>query len=257
MAGDRDRVEPMTPNAPELVSSISTKSLGGARDSDAGEVRSSVMPDVTPIDARSPPHRSLTETRASKASDKCTAEPPLASGFGLIIDKEHALRTSLADWAGRIGGNRAADVEGILRQQQYQMDATIALLEQRYEGFSTGEHAAKTDNVRRSATSAPTSYEAGDVLRDLGGQHASLLVDIDALLERAPDGQRGELILAEVKRNHEEMAWVLTASLREDATAEKLTEKNHARVAGATSWAQENRDNEGGPTRPCSPHQSS
>ena len=47
-------------------------------------------------------------------------------------------------------------------------------------------------------------------------QHTSLLTDIEALIECAPDGQRGELILNEVGRNHEEMAWILTSLLRGD-----------------------------------------
>jgi hypothetical protein len=211
------------------------------------------MQDTTRLESRSPPHHAPAETRAWLAAHNTTAEPPLASGLGDLIDKEHALRSSIADRYGLIGGKHAAELARILRRQESQLDANIALLEQRYEGISTGEAPTDADDGDPSAPSRPASYEAGEVLRDLGVRHASLLADIDSLLERAPDGRRGELILTEVKRNHEEMAWVLNALLSEDVTAARAVEDQGGPAAGTMSREQENWDNEGGPER-TAPH---
>ena len=205
---------------------------------------------TTGLDARSPPEPQIPDALASIAAKNTTAEPPLGSGFGSLIDREHTLRGTLAECDGRIEGNHAADVERILQHQVLQMDANIALLEQRYEGIANGIPVVASIADRLPPGSEPGSYGAGDILPDLRGQHASLMADIDVLLERSPDGQRGELILAEVKRNHEEMVWMLTALLSEDATAAPAEAKN-ARTAGTMSRAQENWDNEGGPTPPA------
>lgn len=207
------------------------------------------MQNTTRLESRSPPSHDLAETRASLAAHNTTAEPPLASGFGALIDKEHSLRSAIADRYGLIGGKHAAALARILRRQEFQLDANIALLEQRYEGISTGEHPTEVDDGDASAPSGPASYEAGEVLCDLVVRHASLLADIDALLQRGPDGRRGELILTEVRRNHEEMAWVLNALLSEEQTAARVAEDHRVRAAGAMGRAQENWDNEGGPAR--------
>jgi hypothetical protein len=196
--------------------------------------------------ARSPPER-----RASPAAQNTTAEPPLRSGFGLLIDGEHRLRDSLAECSGRIEGNQAANVERILQHQQKQVDANIALLQQRYEGISTGQIGAESNQPRPTCMSDSTTLKTGDILRDLGRQLANLMTDIDGLVERAPDGQRGELILAEVRRHHEEMAWILKALLSEDETAARFEIPTAA--SDTAHREQENWDNEGGPIGNASP----
>jgi hypothetical protein len=88
-----------------------------------------------------------------------------------------------------------------------------------------------------------------ELLPDLIARHTQLLADIETLIGCAPDGQRGELILTEVSRNHEEMAWMLTALLKEDETVARFAADGGNQVTDSTRRAQENWDNEGGPVR--------
>jgi hypothetical protein len=91
--------------------------------------------------------------------------------------------------------------------------------------------------------------DEAQLLPELVAQHTRLLTDIDALIGCAPDGQRGELILTEVSRNHEEMAWMLTALLKDDESAGRIASEPGSERTAESIRAQENWDNEGGPVR--------
>lgn len=165
------------------------------------------MPSPTHDDSLSPCHSGGLVTRAQTDPQNDTAQPPLTSGFGAILEKEHALQTATVGSLGRVKGPRAVEIDRILRHQHARVGANIALLEQRYEARPNSPHG------QRTGVSSP--HET-DLLPDLIARHRALLTDIDALLASAPDGQRGELILTEVRRGHEEMASMLTALLGEN-----------------------------------------
>lgn len=187
-------------------------------------------------------------TRAERGAGNNTAQPPLTSGFGAVIEQERDLQSAIESSLGHLHGHRAGDIDRILRHQQSRLGANIALLEQRYEALPNPERFASW-NERHHA--ADTALDAGDrdesqVLTDLIARHTGLQTALDSLIECAPDGQRGELILREVTRNHEEMAWMLTALLNEDATSAPIAnDAGHLRPR-STKQAEERWDNEGG-----------
>ena len=164
-------------------------------------------------------------TRAPIGLQNYTAEPPLASGFGAVIEREYDLQIAIEESFGRVHGYYGAELHRILRHHHSRLGANIALLEQRYEalptafvicGFATPRFAQPAHGVQ--------------MLPGLIEQHTELLAVVEGLLGASPDGRRGELILAEVKHSHEEMKWMLT-----DFT------KNHAmpldsQTTGATSF---------------------
>jgi hypothetical protein len=190
-------------------------------------------------------------TRAQTDCRNNTAAPPLTSGFGAVIEKERVLLSATAGSLGHASGQHSAEIDRILRHQHSRLSANIALLEQRYEALPNPERFARW-NDRRAPPLTPRRIAPRDepeVLPELIARHTGLLADIEALIDGGPDGQRGELILTEVSRNHQEMAWMLTALLKEDETVTRLPPEQGADASGATSGAQENWDNEGGPVR--------
>lgn len=202
-----------------------------------------------PTDSRSPPHSGGIITRAQTDRQNDTAQPPLTSGFGAVIEKEHDLKSATEGSLGHVNGEHATELDRILRHQHSRLGANIALLEQRYEALPSPERFVNW-NERRHPPSAARRTEDRDeteLLPDLIARHTGLLADIEALIRCVPDGQRGELILTEVSRNHEEMAWMLMALLNEDATRASFVDEGGRRAAKSTRQAEENWDNEGGP----------
>ena len=191
------------------------------------------------------------------------AQPLLTSGFGAVIEKERDLQARTAGSLGQVGGHRSSETDRILRHQQARLGANIALLQERYEALPRPERFSSW-NERAHATNTAFDHEDRDgsrVLPDLIARHAGLQADVEALIATAPDGQRGELILGEVSRNHEEMAWMLTALLKEDATSAGVTDHDGDGTPNSLDQAEENWDNEGGlpgpvlgqldPPKPC------
>jgi hypothetical protein len=203
----------------------------------------------TPVsDSRSPLQSGGVITRAQAGASNDTAQPSLTSGFGSVLEKEHDLQTATEGSFGHVRGNRTAEIDRILHHQHSRLGANIALLEQRYEALPKSERFVSwRDRTRTPTKPRHMRCDANKVLPDLIAQHTSLLASIDALIGCAPDGQRGELILTEVGRNHEEMARMLASLLKEDESAKHIA---HDR-SGERS--QENWDNEGGPARTDSP----
>lgn len=208
------------------------------------------MQNTPDSDSRSPPQSGGVITRASTGPGNDTAQPSLTSGFGSVIEKEHGLQSATECSFGHVSGDHAADIDRILRQQHSRLSANIALLEQRYEALPNPERFASWHNRSRPPAAPRRTPRAGtELLPNLIAQHNSLLADIESLIACAPDGQRGELILTEVGRNHEEMAWMLAAVLRQDETVLRGTNEPSGGSSGGTRRAQENWDNEGGPVR--------
>jgi hypothetical protein len=214
------------------------------------------MQNTTDSDSRSPPHSGSTTTRAGSDSANRIAQPPLTSGFGAVIEKERELRTATEDPFGQVRGHHSAEIDRILHHQHSRLGANIALLEQRYEALPNPERFVNwNDRSRPPGKPRRTQRDETKLLPDLIARHTNLLADIEALIGCAPDGQRRELILTEVSRNHEEMAWMLTALLKEDETVARFSANTGDQITDSTRQAQENWDNEGGPVhvnRPAS-----
>jgi hypothetical protein len=209
------------------------------------------MQNPTDRDSRSPPHSDGAVTRAQTNPENTTVQPALTSGFGAVIEKEHALQNATDGSLGHVNGQRATELDHILRHQHSRLGANIALLERRYEALPSPERFVSW-NDRRHPPVAPRRKEGRneiDLLPDLIARHAGLLADIKALIRCVPDGQLGELILAEVSRNHEEMASMLTALLKDAESMKRIAHASGGDAPGEGGGAQENWDNEGGPVR--------
>jgi hypothetical protein len=169
------------------------------------------MEHSTDSSSRSHPHSAGVVSRAQTDQENNTAEPALTSGFGLVIGKERDLQRATEDVLGRANGNRAVEIERVLRQQHSRLGANIALLEERYEALPNPARFASRDDRRHPADGARRTEprEKAAPLLDLMARHNSLVTDLAALMSSAPDGQRGELILTVVSRSHREMAETL------------------------------------------------
>lgn len=165
------------------------------------------------------PETVVTVTRAPDAADDRTAQPALNSGFGGVMEQEHDLQSSTDDYLGAVNGRHSRAIDHILRDQQTRLTANIALLEQRYETLCRAARPDLQPGPLGQATTHPAIAVAASIrlLPNLVAQHLGLLRSIDTLIAERADGQRGELILKQVARAHEEMASTLTALLKEDA----------------------------------------
>jgi hypothetical protein len=142
-------------------------------------------------------------------------------GFGAVMEQEHVLRSSTSGFLDSAPGRQETAIDRILRTQQIQLGANIALLEQRYEMPAP---AAAADRAREPhASSMPVTPASVDRLSALVSHHVKVLGQIDTLLAAGGDGQRGGLILAQVAHNHEEMAWTLTTLLKENESVRDAT----------------------------------
>lgn len=207
------------------------------------------MEKYTETDSRSPPRSGGVITRAPMGARNDTAQSPLTSGFGAVIGKEHDLRSATEESFGQMSGAHSVDLDSILHHQHSRLGANIALLEQRYEALPNPERFVNWHDRKRPPAQARHTPGEAELLPNLVAQHTLLLADIDALIDCAPDGQRGELILAEVSRSHEEMAWVLTALWKEDNSTKRITHDRNSKDSGGSGFAQQNWENEGGPVR--------
>lgn len=205
------------------------------------------MHDPTHTDSRSPPRSGGVTTRASTEAHDDTAQPAVTSGFGTVIEKEQMLLRTTEGCFGQYAGEHAAGLNRILRNQHARLGANIALLEQRYEALPNPERFVNWHS-RGSAAAPPRSQPQAQIERlpELVTQHARLRADIEALILRSPDGQRGELILNEVSRSHEEMAWMLNALVMDDASAKIIEDERGGGREGDAIRAQEAWANEGG-----------
>jgi hypothetical protein len=171
----------------------------------------------------------------------------LISGFGSVMDQEHALQTSIDNSLDQNNGPHATAISRILLQQQRWIGANIGLVARRFEtlphparfhGFS--EWPSPLGKNRRSEPIGTTQ----DVLPHLIAQHQRVLRSIDVLLAHLAGDQLGEQILQEIAHNHREMSWMLTALLRENETAQKgewIPGSNRRMGETPASW-----ENEGG-----------
>ncbi|HUR56295.1 MAG TPA: hypothetical protein VM029_01200 [Opitutaceae bacterium] len=171
----------------------------------------------TQVDSSSIAPLGGTTTRARAGFDD-TAEPAATSGFGALMEQEEDIQSATEGYLGVDHGRNSEAIDCILRQQATRLGANIALLDQRY-GLLPHPGRGQTLHGQHARLSHSNGMAAaGDVgaLPSLVAKHLDLLRKIAVLMDQRPDGQRGELILAEVARNHEQMAWTLTAFINED-----------------------------------------
>jgi hypothetical protein len=200
------------------------------------------MDDSLSTDSRSPSTRGIT-TRADPGPNNNTAQPSLTSGFGAVMKHEYDIQSATTRYLDGNDGPCSDEADRLLRQHQGRLGANIALLEQRYALLpeparfqALHERQPRTRPSRNEATARVSALTA------LVAQHLKLLENIDALMAGRPDGQRGLLILAEVARNHEQMAWALTALRKTDGSVRDQVPMPV--IAGEGRW-----ENEGGSLR--------
>lgn len=174
------------------------------------------------------------------------------------MEKEHTLQASTEESLGTVEGPHSTSVDRILRNQRLRLDENVGLLEDRYELLPhparfralQGKLPSLAKSVRDS-----TAHETTGALSNLVAQHVEVRENIATLIALSPHGQHGELNLNVMAHNHEEMAWMLTALLKEDAWARDMV-PTHL-TAGVTSerkTSEASWENEGGATSsPLSP----
>lgn len=190
-------------------------------------------------------------TARTAVSSNLLPPPPLTSGFGTVMEHEEDIQSSTEEYLGADKGPNSAAIDRILQYQAARLGANIALLEQRYE---TLPHPGRfqilqAKHNRLSAAHPIAGTGVIGTLRHLIVQHLNLLRKIETLIGQRPDGQRAELILAEMVRNHEEMAWMLTALIKEDDSVRDMLPIPIIAAAAAASKneaSEANWENEGG-----------
>ncbi len=157
---------------------------------------------------RNPPDTSLDQDAASPH--------PLTSGFGVVIEKEDSLGRINRDSLGEIHTAGKSDLWRVLRHHQLLIEKNQELLLNRCDQLSRGERFARLYDANRpwSAESQAVAHDEEGALGDLLARHTSLIGDLDALISRAKRGEHDEDLLAEIERNHEEMAWMLMTLLK-------------------------------------------
>jgi hypothetical protein len=167
-------------------------------------------------------HTADHDSRSPPRGEEDPAKTSLTSGYGAVIEKEQALQASTGGTLRRVRGDHSNDVDRILRQQHSCLGANIALLEQRSEALPKPARFVNWQNRERAPLTTERLHRSEtEMLQDLNALHIKLLADIETLISCAPGGQRSELILAEISHNHEEMAWMLTALLKEKEAADR------------------------------------
>lgn len=172
------------------------------------------MEPLIDIDSSRPALGSSFTSRAPTGAHD-TAQPALASGFGAIIEAELELQQAIAVALGRLGGEHVVEEDRILRHQFVQVGANIALLEQRYQTLLPSDRFTAWEPAELAGAAQSNEPPA---LYDLIARHERLIESVNALIDCNPDGQRGELTLREIARNHHELARMLTALLSEGET---------------------------------------
>lgn len=143
--------------------------------------------------------------------------PRLTSGFGAVREQEEDAQSSTKGYLGFDRGPNSAAIDRVLLHHGTRLGANVGLLEQRYRMLPHPDRFQSLDKThpRLSTPSRTATATAGGLLPHLVGLHLNLLRKIEALVDQHSDGPRGEVLLAQIARSHEEMAWVLLALLKE------------------------------------------
>jgi hypothetical protein len=169
------------------------------------------------------------------------------------MEQERELQTSTTGYVGADKGIHAIAIDRILRNQGVRLQANITLLGQRYETLPHPLRFQALQGAHRPLTKRRRVADEDDgsqMLPSLVAQHLEVLEKIVALIARHSDGQRGEMILEAIERNHEDMIWMLKALMNEDESvrdsiATPTIALNNRLSAGEANW-----ENEGGGPAP-------
>lgn len=158
-------------------------------------------------------------TRAAAPLDD-TAQPPLTSGFGALMEQEKDIQLSTLGHVGARGADGAA-IDHLLQQQAKLLAANVALLEQRYEMLPHAARFQHLHEIHEPLSHRRPNHTGSEIgtLPTLRALHLNALRKLETLVHQRPDGQRGELILAHIAHNHEEMAGALSVLLKDEASA--------------------------------------
>lgn len=173
------------------------------------------------------------------------------------MEQESDLQFSTERFLGIDRGPHAEDLDRILRDQQTRLDANVTLLEKSYAmlpcptRFRALHGRLRPPATARRVAPAPAIL---DLLRNLVAQHLGLLGNLDQLIAQHRAGPGDPLLLSEVAHNHEVMAWILTALIKEDeSTRDSLpvlvTATAEALPVPAPSKTESIWENEGGAIR--------
>lgn len=148
------------------------------------------------------------------------AAPPLAAGVCAIMEQEHALQTLSDGFSEENHGADTPAVVRVLRNHHLRLGDNIALLRQHRGVLPRSAHGdAGCESLASLSNSSDPAMASAAGLRALATKHLKAVENIDNLIAQRPDGQRGEMILTEVARNHRAMAWMLNGLLSENALA--------------------------------------
>lgn len=159
---------------------------------------------------------------ASRSPPTATnAEPTdsVTSGFGAVMDQEHAIQSALLAALRRDNGPHSIAIARILLQQQTWISSNISMLARRIQSLPHPGRFRDFRDWRHPLDRNQEPGSGGGTLSDLIAQHEHLLRSLETLIESMPQGDRDERILREVAHNHREMAWMLTSLLKEDEQA--------------------------------------
>lgn len=160
------------------------------------------------------------------------------------MEKELDLQYSTNEYVKSLIDPAQDQIGRILREQQTRLHTNIGLLEHRHEMLP---HPERFDALPSKISEMPAwenppiASEHQGMLLDLSDQHRQIHADITALISQGHDGQRGELMLLQVARSHEEMASVLSSLL---TAHDRITQPVEALPTKGTTEAEW--ENEGG-----------
>lgn len=151
----------------------------------------------------------------SHPDEPAKAPLPLSErGFGYLIERERSLRLFIAVLDSAAATHTVATTR-ILRSQLRKVADNIALLEHRYDSPLAAERFIAWPSM--SAAEGGQQEVPLSVLRQLIGHHLAIITIVQGQARRLADCTVKE-ILAQVARSHEEMAWILLALLKAEAS---------------------------------------
>jgi len=159
-------------------------------------------------------------------------------GYGTMIEQEHMLQSSVSEIARASAMQYSANLKSILKSQLEQIGSAIFFLEQRCRSLPIPDRFRVL--MQEHFILAEQSGEPGssaDTVKDLIARHINLVCSLETLIARSAQHHTAELILSEVVRRHEEMAWTLAGLLQEESSREDRHEWKEARSTSFQAFA--------------------
>ena len=195
------------------------------------------------------------QSQPESAAAQEAPAPLLTSGFGSLIEEEHALETYLGECIHTIGGQHGDSVDRIFVNHLQQIREILALLYKRSEMLPNPARFRTLKLGARIFTRSPHQIipPVQPVLHRLVSLHLHLQRGIEVLLKKDHDAKCDETMLSQVAQKHDEMGWMLTALLKEDGRGQ---DPEFSAILGSNpptlfeERAEKKWENEGGPADP-------